>query len=296
MEVTASGPAGNLRLVNRVDVEDYLRGMGEVRDPSWPAASLQTQAVAARTYALRTVQAGGEICDNDRCQVYIGQTVEYPEMDRAVADTRGQVLEFNGALATTVYSANAGGTTATPQEAWGGGAAGEPYLRSAPYPTGDPMAWTIEVGFADLAARFGYSGAVTGARVSNVGPSGRALEVTLSGDAGDKTVDGLAFASKLSMRSNLFSFRTAQVDAVPPPPPEGASVIQELPGATRSLVEAPPAPLPRSIARVAVALPPADRLGLPGLAGLAVLLAGLGVYAARQSRREARRNLFNWHR
>src|SRR5205085_5761039 len=80
MEVSASGAGGNLRFVNRVDVEEYLRGMGEVRDPSWPAASLQTQAIAARTYALRAVEGGGEICDDDRCQVYIGQTVQYPEM------------------------------------------------------------------------------------------------------------------------------------------------------------------------------------------------------------------------
>ncbi|MDQ6848397.1 MAG: SpoIID/LytB domain-containing protein, partial [Actinomycetota bacterium] len=294
MEVSASGPGGNLGFVNRVDVEDYLRGMGEVRDPSWPAASLQTQAISARTYALRAVQTGGEICDDDRCQVYVGQTVEYPEMDKAVADTRGQVLEFNGGLATTVYSANAGGTTATPQEAWGGGAAGEPYLRAAPYPTGDPMPWTVEIGFADLATRFGYPGTVTGARVSNTGPSGRALEVTLSGDAGDRPVDGLTFASKLSMRSNLFSFRTAQVDAAPPPPPEGQSLIQELPGGGGPLVEAPAAPLPRSLARVAVTLPPADCMGVTGLLGVFVLLAGFGVYSHRQSRRAARRALFSW--
>jgi stage II sporulation protein D len=287
MEVSASGPGSNLRFVNRVDVEEYLRGMGEVRDGSWPAASLQTQAIAARTYALRAVAAGGEICDDDRCQVYIGQTVEYPEMDKAVADTRGQVLEYNGGLATTVYSANAGGTTATPQEAWGGGAAGEPYLRSAPYPTADPMPWTVEVGFADLAGRFGYSGTVTGARVSNTGPSGRALEVTLSGDAGDKPIDGLTFASKLSMRSNLFSFRTAQADVAPAPPPEGNSFIQELPGGNSALFEASPAPLPQSMANVAVSLPAADRMGMTGLFGLAVLLVGLGLYSHYRPRTPA---------
>jgi stage II sporulation protein D len=295
MEISATAPDGNLRLVNRVDVEEYLRGMGEVRDPSWPAASLQTQAIAARTYALRAVQSGGELCDDDRCQVYIGQSVEYPEMDKAIADTRGQVLEYNGALATTVYSANAGGTTATPQEAWGGAAAGEPYLRSAPYPTGDPMPWAVEVGFGDLAARFGYPGSVTSARLSAVGPSGRAIEVTLSGDAGDKTVDGLAFASKLSMRSNLFSFHTAQVDAVPPTPPEGSALIQDLPGGGRSRVEVAPAPSPRSIARVAVTLPAADRMGVTGLVGLAAVLAGFGICANRQSRLAARRTLFHWH-
>jgi hypothetical protein len=71
VEFTANG--GPLRLVDQLDVEQYLRGMGEVRDGSWPAASLQTQAISARTYALRAVQASAELCDDDRCQVYLGQ-------------------------------------------------------------------------------------------------------------------------------------------------------------------------------------------------------------------------------
>jgi stage II sporulation protein D len=293
VEISATPPDGSLTLVNRVDVEQYLRGMGEVRDPSWPAASLQTQAIAARTYALRSMQSSGEICDYDRCQVYIGQSVEYPEMDAAVAATEGQVLQFNGALATAVYSANAGGTTATPQEGWGGGAAGEPYLRAAPYPTGDPMPWTVEVAPADLSARFGYPGTVTGARISNAGPSGRAMEVTLQGDAGDRAVDGLTFASKLSLKSNLFTFRTAQVEVAPPPPPEGLSTIQALP----SQLFAVPAyddPFPHKTARVAAVLTKPDALGWPGLVALGVLLAGVAVSARRRSHQDARRELMHW--
>ncbi|MCU1450466.1 MAG: SpoIID/LytB domain, partial [Acidimicrobiales bacterium] len=72
VSITATGP---LHLVNVIDVEQYLRGMGEVRNPSWPLASLKTQAIAARTYAMRS--AGGELCDYDRCQVYIGAAAEY---------------------------------------------------------------------------------------------------------------------------------------------------------------------------------------------------------------------------
>ncbi|MBA3956055.1 MAG: hypothetical protein H0X58_05255, partial [Acidimicrobiia bacterium] len=49
--VQAVAGGSGLRLVNEVDVEDYLRGMGEVLDSSWPRASLGAQAVAARTYA-----------------------------------------------------------------------------------------------------------------------------------------------------------------------------------------------------------------------------------------------------
>ena len=78
--MTATGP---LHFVDHIDVEQYLRGMGEVRNPSWPKASLMTQAIAARTYALRSV--GGELCDYDRCQVYLGANAEYGAMDKAVS-------------------------------------------------------------------------------------------------------------------------------------------------------------------------------------------------------------------
>ena len=76
--------------------------MGEVRDPSWPQASLQAQAIVARTYALRAMRFG-EICDYQRRQVYLGQQAEYPAMDWAVAASRGRAFGFNGELASAVY-------------------------------------------------------------------------------------------------------------------------------------------------------------------------------------------------
>ena len=105
----------NVTMTQRV--EQYLKGMGEVRDPSWPLASLETQAIAARTYALRSL--GGELCADDRCQVYLGAGAEYAAMDKAVSATRGQVVTYGDGLASTVYSANAGGFSATPPEGFG---------------------------------------------------------------------------------------------------------------------------------------------------------------------------------
>ncbi|MGI9023324.1 MAG: SpoIID/LytB domain-containing protein, partial [Acidimicrobiales bacterium] len=110
------GGDGGVQVVNRVDVEDYLRGMGEIRDPGWPAASLQAQAIAARTYAVRAIRSGSTLCPDDRCQVYLGATAEYSAMDSAVAATAGQVLLYNGSLALSVYSARGGGISATPAE------------------------------------------------------------------------------------------------------------------------------------------------------------------------------------
>src|SRR5207245_11220094 len=106
--VEASATSGPVRRVDQLDVEDYLRGMGEVRDPKWPPASLRTQAIAARTYALRAMSTSGELCDDERCQVYLGQQAEYAAMDRAVAQTQGQVLVYGRAPASALYSSHGG--------------------------------------------------------------------------------------------------------------------------------------------------------------------------------------------
>jgi stage II sporulation protein D len=214
LEATAG--RGPFHLVNQVDVEAYLKGMGEVRNPSWPAASLRAQAVAARTYALRAMAANGEVCDDTRCQVYLGAQAEYAAMDKAVNDTRGQVVLFGKSLASTVYSANGGAFSASRQEGFGApDDGGYPYLRPAPYPTQDPLPWTVRVGLTDVAARLAYRGTVSGATVTRAGPSGRALEVTLQGSAGPKAVAGIAFAKAFSLRSTLFTLRAETADAAP---------------------------------------------------------------------------------
>ncbi|HUP71188.1 MAG TPA: SpoIID/LytB domain-containing protein [Acidimicrobiales bacterium] len=232
--VQATAGGGPLRLVNHVDVEQYLRGMGEVRDPRWPAASLRAQAIAARTYALRAVAGGGELCDTQQCQVYLGVAAEYGAMDKAVTQTRGQVVMAGKSLAATVYSANGGGSSAATEEGFGTPGGGYPYLRPAPYPTQDPFTWTVKVALRDVGRRLGYRGTVTGVRVSSAGPSGRALQVTLDGSSGARSYPGLSFRRTLSLRSTLFTARveTAAVAPPPPPPPEGGPAIQSLPGET----------------------------------------------------------------
>jgi stage II sporulation protein D len=226
--IEAVGGGGILRLVNAVDVEQYLRGMGEVRNPGWPAASLRAQAVAARTYALRAMQTSGELCDTQRCQVYLGADAEYAAMNKAVSDTARQVVTYGRGLASAVYSANGGGFSASREEGFGTTGAGYPYLQPAPYETKDPLPWEVQVAFSDLGARFGYPGPVTAARVSKTGPSGRALEVTLEGAAGPRAVPGLAFDAGLGLKSTLFTLRAGTADVAPPPPPPGDN-LQALP-------------------------------------------------------------------
>jgi SpoIID/LytB domain protein len=230
--------AGGLRLVNQVGIEDYLRGMAEVPG-SWPPAAVQAQTVAARTYALRSIQASGELCDDARCQVYVGRTTESAGQDAAVAATAGRVLAYQGALAAAVYSADAGGVSATTLEGFGTPDGVYPSLTTVRYETDNPLPWHLEVGLSDLAGRVGYPGTVTGVRLGSVGPSDRALTMVLEGSAGEVAVDGRTFARSLGLRSTRFTATVGTADGAPPAPPPAEEEIQVLPDETAASARQP---------------------------------------------------------
>lgn len=214
---------GRLRAVVHLDVETYLRGMGEVRDSSWPAASLRAQAIAARTYALHAARytprhADFDVYADDRSQIYLGAQAEYDAMDAAVADTAGRVLRYEGAIANAVYSTNGGGVTATAMEGFGPSRLRHPYLTAVRYPTADPLAWTYRAPLAQVARKLAYPGRITGLRVLRSGPSGRALAIGVVGTAGGREIPALAVAERLGLKSTLF----AVVRPTPPTPPRAA--------------------------------------------------------------------------
>ena len=103
----------------RVDVlplEEYVRGVLPAEwVPSWEAASLESGAIAARTYAAFWVAAGGrykcaDLDDTTWSQVY--RDVRQPRTDEAVAATAGVLATLDGALVFAEYSAENGNSTA----------------------------------------------------------------------------------------------------------------------------------------------------------------------------------------
>lgn len=123
---------GSYTLVNQVPLETYIRGVVPHELGAWPPqASLEAQAILARTYALRNLrrfQADNyQLCANTHCQVYKGLDV-YPETDRAITATQGLVLTYENELVDAVYFATSGGVTADFNDLWDG--PGRPYLRS----------------------------------------------------------------------------------------------------------------------------------------------------------------------
>ena len=96
-------------------------GRGRRRDASsWPSAALESQAIAARSYALAGAGKGTRPYDvfaDTRSQVYGGVYSEAAASTAAVDATAGQVVEYAGQVATTYFSSSDGGFTADPVEA-----------------------------------------------------------------------------------------------------------------------------------------------------------------------------------
>lgn len=210
--------AGSLTVTNHVDVESYLKGMIEVPG-HWPAAAVQAQSIAARTFALRAMATGGSICDSDACQVYLGTARESPGLNAAVDATRGTVVTYGGGLAASFYSASSGGISATPLEGFGNDTE-VPYLQPFEHADANPQPWTVEVALDELGRRFGYPGSVTDVRVDRTGPSGRAVAMSFDGDGGVVEIDPQEFRTKLGLRSTLYTVNVSSTETAPEAPPE----------------------------------------------------------------------------
>jgi stage II sporulation protein D len=110
--------AGNLRLINAVDMEEYLRGVvpNEMGPGVYPELeALKAQAVAARTYIVANLgqfsDDGYDICDTPSCQVYGGAGTEHPKTDQALEETRGVILMWEGRPINAMYTSTCGGHT-----------------------------------------------------------------------------------------------------------------------------------------------------------------------------------------
>jgi SpoIID/LytB domain protein len=123
---------GDYTLVNKVDIETYLRGVvpHEIGSNA-PLAAAQAQTIIARTYALRNTrrfQADNyELCATTHCQVYYGLSGTSSISDQAISSTAGLVLTYNNELVDALYSSTSGGITSYFSDVWNGD--NRPYLK-----------------------------------------------------------------------------------------------------------------------------------------------------------------------
>ncbi|MEX2659869.1 MAG: SpoIID/LytB domain-containing protein [Acidimicrobiales bacterium] len=217
-DVRAIDVDGESKVVNRVPMEGYLRGVVPRESPaSWGDLGggaglnqLRAQSVAARSYAWAESRAPwAKTCDTTSCQVYGGAgldnvRIEDSRTDRAIGETAGEVRLLGGAVARTEFSSSTGGYSA-------GGTF--PAVRDE----GDAVSnnpnhtWQAKVPVATVEARYPAIGSLFSIDVTKRnglaaphGDGGRVLEVVIRGNKGSVSLTGPQLRSAFGLKSDWF--------------------------------------------------------------------------------------------
>jgi len=140
--------------IEKIELEEYVKGVVASEMPAaFEIDTLKAQAVAARTKALyqkikygdkgNQTHPGAEVCNGVHCQVYknkeqLAQIHSdnwikdfWPKIEKAVEETRGLVITYEGKLIDPLYHSTSGGRTENSEDVFANMA---PYLRSVESP------------------------------------------------------------------------------------------------------------------------------------------------------------------
>jgi len=152
-----------LLVVNELPLEEYLVGLINCEISSaWPMEAVKAQAIIARTYALHRKELRknsfyhleSTVID----QVYDGCLIEDSRAQRAVNETAGEVLTYNGALIQAFYHSNCGGRTEASENVWG---MSLPYLKGVECEyclTNPSSVWEQRLSFKDIEDKLRLAG------------------------------------------------------------------------------------------------------------------------------------------
>ena len=204
------------------ELEEYVAGVVAAEMPAaFPEEALKAQAVAARTYQVRQMQAAGSRAVlYDVGQAYLseaeqkekwgeGYALYAGKIHSAVRATAGEIMTYDGEPILAAFHAQSGGRTEDAAHVWN---TAVPYLKSVDSPEGDEVPnyhsqvvlSSRQVQEAALAA---YPGAdLSGEPSSWFGPAVRDEGGTVTSiPFGGLTLTGGQVRSMLSLRSAAFT-------------------------------------------------------------------------------------------
>ena len=200
-----------LTVINEVDIEDYLKGVVAGEMPSsWPTEALKAQAVCARNYAISNWNKfeayGFNLDDSIQSQVYGGVKAETPQTNQAVEETQGIYLKYNNQYANTFFYSSSGGHTENSENVW---SAALPYLVGVEDPYDTSREWSvpytpdeIEEKLAGIGVNIGD---VVDLEVIEASPSGRIIDLKITGTEGTHHLKKEQSRSLFNLRSNLYT-------------------------------------------------------------------------------------------
>lgn len=216
-----------------MNLEEYIKGVVAAEMPAqFEPEALKAQAVAARTYAVKNMvvfggkgaegHPGADIsADHKEGQAWLDEkelmarwgplsyTLYWNKIAKAVEETRGIIITYQGEPIQAVFHSTSGERTASAQEVWG---FDYPYLKSVPcqWDKQSPR-YSDAKSFAlsDIAARLGDDTEIMTAAQNSDGQVAQITEMTDSGRVkqiriGSKVLAGTVVRDKLELRSTNF--------------------------------------------------------------------------------------------
>lgn len=132
--------------VEEVNLDEYIANVVSAEMPvKYEIEALKAQAVVARTYTICKITVSkkhkeADICDSSTCcQAWISKedrlnkwkkeeaTDNWNKIIKAVNETKGKIITYNGKPINAFFHSNSGGKTEIPFYVWGG--EGYPYLQ-----------------------------------------------------------------------------------------------------------------------------------------------------------------------
>jgi stage II sporulation protein D len=171
-----------LYVINEVPLEEYIKGVvaAEIKE-SWDMEALKAQAVVARTYAVyQKLKAGKDVpyhlTSTVLSQVYKGPSPS-PAVTKAVDETRGEIVTYEGKPIVAFYHSTSGGMTED---------AGEVFQQSLPYlkpvqtncELSPYFMWEKVITMAELEKVLELKG-ITDIKINSYTVSGRAKELRI---------------------------------------------------------------------------------------------------------------------
>ncbi len=199
--------------IENIELEEYLIGVVGAEMPAlFNIEALKCQAVVSRTYALKSLQDGKMLTDNETTQSYKSKSElesmwgsnfnnYYNKVKTAVNETKGEYLTYNGKYIEAVFHSTSNGRTEDASNVWKNN---YPYLISveSPYDNSNPSYQYEKVlSYQDIANKLGINvnqnsiinilGKTIGNRVSQI-------------SIDDKIFKGVEFRNILGLRSADF--------------------------------------------------------------------------------------------
>lgn len=209
---------GKILIINVLALDEYLYGVvGREMSESFPLEALKAQSVAARNYAVMSLGRhsgqGFDLCNGEHCQAYGGVAYEGENIRRAVDETSGKLLYYNGQVVQCYYYSSNGGYSENSENVW---VAELGYLKgkSDPFEKGELIpgyywshTFTKEEIRDCLASRGIDIGEILDVEVTKYSKNQHVLEIVITGTKGKKTYykDNIRAAFPERLKSTLFT-------------------------------------------------------------------------------------------